>query len=154
MSQSQPPGSPGIHSGTSQPGAGAATATASRPGDSALEVWSSGAPGATEPAPVSRTSTLMVVAPLFGPVGRRRHPAAVVALSIASLGLYALIWHGRITREIAGLGLRLLEATRRTPQLRTSPKDAEPTLSRSGPLTTGVFCISIPILAIPPICSS
>jgi len=70
-------------------------------------VWSSGAPGSTEPAPVSRSSTLMVVAPLFGPVGRRRHPGAVVALSIASFGVYALIWHGRITREIADFDPRL-----------------------------------------------
>ena len=105
MSQSQPPGSPGILSGTSEPGArtAPATATAAAVTESgpSLAAWSSSAPGSVEPAPPPRGAPLMVVAPLFGPVGRRRSPLAVVALSVVSLGLYGLVWHGRINREMA-----------------------------------------------------
>lgn len=111
MSQSQPPGSPGILSGTSEPSARSApamaTATMTAEPVAALDVWSRSTPARAEPAPALRGGPLLVVAPLLGPVGRRRSPAAVVALSIATVGAYALIWHGRINREIADFDPRL-----------------------------------------------
>jgi len=38
--------------------------------------------------------------PLFGPVGRGRSPLFVALLSAVTLGVYALIWHHRINREL------------------------------------------------------
>jgi hypothetical protein len=38
--------------------------------------------------------------PLFGPVGTRRSALLVAVLSAVTLGLYALVWHHRINREL------------------------------------------------------
>ncbi len=38
--------------------------------------------------------------PLFGPVGRGRSPLFVALLSALTLGVYALVWHHRINREL------------------------------------------------------
>ena len=37
---------------------------------------------------------------MFGPVGRGRSPLFVVLLSALTLGLYAVLWHQRINREL------------------------------------------------------
>jgi hypothetical protein len=36
----------------------------------------------------------------FGPVGKRRRPAAVLFLCVITFGLYGLVWHGRNNREL------------------------------------------------------
>jgi uncharacterized protein DUF4234 len=43
----------------------------------------------------------------LGPVGKRRSPLAVVALSIVTLGVYSLVWHNRVTREIGNFDTRM-----------------------------------------------
>ena len=43
----------------------------------------------------------------FGPVGKHRSPLAVVALSVVTLGLYTLVWHHRINREVGNFDTRM-----------------------------------------------
>ena len=43
----------------------------------------------------------------FGPVGKRRSTAAVVALSIVTLGLYTLVWYHRVNREAGYFDTRM-----------------------------------------------
>jgi hypothetical protein len=43
----------------------------------------------------------------FGPPGKRRSTFAVVALSVVTLGVYALVWHHRINREIGNFDTRM-----------------------------------------------
>jgi hypothetical protein len=51
----------------------------------------------------------------FGPPGRRRSPVAVAALSVLSLGFYALWWHYRVNREMAEFDPRMtVDAERST----------------------------------------
>jgi Domain of unknown function (DUF4234) len=38
--------------------------------------------------------------PLFGPIGRPRSPVVVALLAVVSLGVYALVWHHRVNREL------------------------------------------------------
>ncbi len=38
--------------------------------------------------------------PLFGPIGRPRSAAAVALLAVVTLGVYALVWHHRVNREL------------------------------------------------------
>jgi hypothetical protein len=45
--------------------------------------------------------------PSLGPVGKRRSPFAVVALSMVTLGVYSLVWHNRVTREIGNFDTRM-----------------------------------------------
>jgi hypothetical protein len=45
--------------------------------------------------------------PSFGPIGRRRSSAAVVALSVLTLGIYALVWHRRINLEMGDFDPRM-----------------------------------------------
>jgi hypothetical protein len=40
-------------------------------------------------------------------VGKRRHPAAVIILSVITLGIYSLVWHARVNREMADFDARL-----------------------------------------------
>ena len=53
------------------------------------------APALADPAPAPVRSM-----PLFGPVGRMRSAIAVPLLSMITLGLYALVWHHRVNREM------------------------------------------------------
>jgi hypothetical protein len=75
---------------TLPPGPGIAAATSPPPG-----AWSA-------PVPVQPP-----VAPWLGPVGKRRRPAAVIALSVVTLGIYSLAWHSRVNREMAEFDARL-----------------------------------------------
>ena len=43
----------------------------------------------------------------FGPAGKQRSPIAVVLLSIVTLGLYTLVWHHRINREVGNFDTRM-----------------------------------------------
>lgn len=43
----------------------------------------------------------------FGPVGKRRSPIAVVCLSILTLGVYSLVWHHRVNREVGYFDTRM-----------------------------------------------
>ncbi len=43
----------------------------------------------------------------FGPAGKQRSAFAVVALSIVTLGLYTLVWHHRINREVGYFDTRM-----------------------------------------------
>ncbi len=45
--------------------------------------------------------------PSLGPVGRRRHPAAVALLSAVTLGIYSIAWHARVNREMSEFDARL-----------------------------------------------
>ena len=53
------------------------------------------------PAPVHAPSVSL------GPIGKRRSPAAVVLLSVVTLGAYALIWHKRINTEMGDFDTRM-----------------------------------------------
>jgi hypothetical protein len=46
-------------------------------------------------------------APSFGPAGRTRSPIAAVLLSVLTLGVYALIWHGRVNGEMSDFDPRM-----------------------------------------------
>ena len=58
-------------------------------------------------APHRARPVLRSPAPIFGPPGRRRSAAVVVLLSIATLGIYSLVWHHRINREMTDFDPRL-----------------------------------------------
>jgi hypothetical protein len=45
--------------------------------------------------------------PSLGPIGRRRSTLGVVALSIVTLGVYSLVWHNRVNREIGNFDTRM-----------------------------------------------
>ena len=63
------------------------------------------------PPPVHNDPSVPPASPLglptFGPMGKPRSPLAVVILSIVTLGLYGLIWHGRTNREMADFDPRM-----------------------------------------------
>ncbi len=52
-----------------------------------------------EPAPAVRAAAPLLQ-PHFGPVGRSRPPLLVALLAIVTLGVYALVWHQRMNREL------------------------------------------------------
>lgn len=57
---------------------------------------------------IERNKPLEVpVAPSLGPEGKRRSPWAVVALSVFSLGFYALIWHHAVNTEAGDFDTRM-----------------------------------------------
>jgi hypothetical protein len=43
----------------------------------------------------------------FGPAGKRRSTLAIVVLSIVTLGIYSLVWHHRINREVGNFDTRM-----------------------------------------------
>jgi hypothetical protein len=45
--------------------------------------------------------------PSLGPIGKQRSTLAVVALSIVTLGVYSLVWHNRVNREIGNFDTRM-----------------------------------------------
>lgn len=45
--------------------------------------------------------------PSLGPIGKQRSTFAVVALSIVTLGVYSLVWHNRVNREIGYFDTRM-----------------------------------------------
>jgi hypothetical protein len=47
------------------------------------------------------------LSPSLGKEGKRRRPAAVIALSVVTLGVYALIWHHRVNVEVADFDTRM-----------------------------------------------
>jgi xanthosine utilization system XapX-like protein len=55
----------------------------------------------------STETSASAMTPSLGPVGKRRSPLAVVALSIVTLGVYSLVWHNRVTREIGNFDTRM-----------------------------------------------
>jgi xanthosine utilization system XapX-like protein len=55
----------------------------------------------------STETSAPAMTPSLGPVGKRRSPLAVVALSIVTLGVYSLVWHTRVTREIGNFDTRM-----------------------------------------------
>jgi hypothetical protein len=57
------------------------------------------------PSPVAPPVTTPSVS--LGPIGKRRSPAAVVILSVLTLGVYALIWHKRINTEMGDFDTRM-----------------------------------------------
>ena len=61
---------------------------------------------AGQPAAPQHGSTGLAV-PSLGPVGQRRHPAAVALLSVVTLGLYSIAWHARVNREMSEFDARL-----------------------------------------------
>ncbi|MBJ7608022.1 MAG: DUF4234 domain-containing protein [Candidatus Dormibacteraeota bacterium] len=52
--------------------------------------------------------------PLFGPVGRARAALVVPLLSVVTLGVYALVWHHRINRELEEFDPKLHARPRRS----------------------------------------
>lgn len=73
-------------------------------------------PALAPPAPLSRWAGQPAApqlgsnglpVPSLGPVGRRRHPAAVALLSVVTLGIYSIGWHARINREMSEFDARL-----------------------------------------------
>jgi hypothetical protein len=52
-----------------------------------------------EPMPAVRAAAPLLQ-PHFGPVGRARPPLLVPLLAIVTLGVYALVWHQRMNREL------------------------------------------------------
>jgi hypothetical protein len=43
----------------------------------------------------------------FGPAGKRRSALGIVVLSIVTLGVYSLVWHRRINREVGNFDTRM-----------------------------------------------
>ncbi len=43
----------------------------------------------------------------FGPPGKHRSTIAIVVLSIVTLGMYSLVWHHRINREVGNFDTRM-----------------------------------------------
>jgi hypothetical protein len=43
----------------------------------------------------------------FGPAGKRRSTLGIVVLSIVTLGVYSLVWHHRINREVGNFDTRM-----------------------------------------------
>ncbi len=50
----------------------------------------------------------------LGLVGKHRMPAVVIVLSLVTFGLYSLIWHARINREVSDFDTRMHVAIGRT----------------------------------------
>jgi len=51
--------------------------------------------------------TTPTMTPSLGPIGKQRSTLAVVALSIVTLGVYSLVWHNRVNREIGYFDTRM-----------------------------------------------
>ena len=49
----------------------------------------------------------LLTVPSLGPSGEPRHPAAVVAISVLTLGAYTVGWHARVNREMSDFDARL-----------------------------------------------
>ncbi len=70
---------------------------------------------ALEPDPTEVTVVAAITSPekalpkvsSFGPPGKRRSTMAIVLLSIVTLGVYSLIWHHRINREVGNFDPRM-----------------------------------------------
>jgi hypothetical protein len=62
----------------------------------------------TPPAPWGTPAPIQPLAvPWLGPVGKHRHPAVVVVLSVITLGFYSLLWHAKVNREMADFDARI-----------------------------------------------
>jgi hypothetical protein len=57
--------------------------------------------------PSARAQVTIPSVPSFGPSGKRRSAVAVIALSVITLGVYALIWHARINAEMGYFDTRM-----------------------------------------------
>jgi hypothetical protein len=57
--------------------------------------------------PVARNRFGEVPTPTFGPPGRSRSVAAMVVLSVLTLGLYAVAWHRRVNQEMSEFDPRI-----------------------------------------------
>jgi Domain of unknown function (DUF4234) len=55
----------------------------------------------------SPESGIPAMTPSLGPVGKHRSTLALVALSIVTLGVYSLVWHNRVNREIGNFDTRM-----------------------------------------------
>jgi Domain of unknown function (DUF4234) len=67
------------------------------------------APAAEQPAPAPPRPQ-----PMFGPIGRARSPLLVPLLAVVSLGVYALVWHHRVNRELEEFDPKLHARPRRS----------------------------------------
>jgi len=90
---------------TPSPAAAAGSTAAAAPPPPLLSPPTTGGAAATRPAASPAVQLLTV--PSLGPVGTRRHPLAVAALSVITLGAYAVSWHARINREMSDFDARL-----------------------------------------------
>lgn len=57
--------------------------------------------------PRSSAPAHFLTVPSLGPVGRRRHPLTIIALSVLTLGAYLVRWHVRVNREITEFDARV-----------------------------------------------
>jgi hypothetical protein len=87
------------------PAAVAGSTAAASPPPPPLPPPTTGGAAATRPAASPAVQLLTV--PSLGPVGTRRHPLAVAALSVITLGAYTVSWHARINREMSDFDARL-----------------------------------------------
>lgn len=55
----------------------------------------------------STVESPQLIVPSLGPVGRRRHPLAVLALNVATLGFYNVIWHRKVNQEMTDFDVRI-----------------------------------------------
>ncbi|MHB8490007.1 MAG: DUF4234 domain-containing protein [Candidatus Dormibacteria bacterium] len=88
-------------------------------GDGDEQVTGSGAsPPPVEPPDAEPTEVTIVAAittpdkalpkvTSFGPAGKRRSTFAIVTLSMVTLGIYSLVWHHRINREVGNFDTRM-----------------------------------------------
>jgi xanthosine utilization system XapX-like protein len=56
---------------------------------------------------VAPQTAVAAMTPSLGPIGKQRSTFAVVALSIVTLGVYSLVWHNRVNREIGYFDTRM-----------------------------------------------
>jgi Domain of unknown function (DUF4234) len=99
----------------------AASAAATAPGASAPgapvigSVPAAPAPTTTPPRELMPAAAVMAPArrlgevstPSFGPPGRSRSVAAMIAFSVLTLGIYALVWHRRVNQEMVDFDPRV-----------------------------------------------
>ena len=55
----------------------------------------------------SPETTTPAMTPSLGPIGKQRSTFTVVALSIVTVGVYSLVWHNRVNREIGNFDTRM-----------------------------------------------
>jgi hypothetical protein len=65
------------------------------------------------PTPTPPPAPLLMSIPAFGQVGRRRSRAVMVLLWVVTLGIYGLVWHDRVNREMSEFDPRLPGRIRR-----------------------------------------
>ena len=91
-----------------------ATWSLSIPLGSGARVLAAAGQGAPTSTPAPPPAPLLMSIPALGHVGRRRSRGVMVLLWVVTLGIYGLVWHERINREMSEFDPRLPTRSRRS----------------------------------------